>query len=684
MEQACLLVEGAASIELKEKARRWWIDAMNRHDNSVSFDAESNFEPRVQAARDAGLQIGTIYSRFSTKLQHSTDDQVRECIQWAARNEIYVPPELISVDEGVKGKRLRRAGLTRTKRILADRTASVLLVFKASRLFRQAGKGYQFINEEVVEEGLRAVSVSQGIDTNDKKTWKLQLQIHGLLDDLLLDAIADHVRSGLKGLHLNGWTTGALGVGYRRKEIASAPTTNRGLPRTIPEVDPFAANLIRTHASMLLEGMPIREGLRRWNVEEGPCDPRSTTGKMTYSAYRRLFSNRRLIGVWEFGRKRNQFSTKLDYVKQVEQADVEVATVACEELRILDDLTFAALQSLLEKKRTGSRSPRKRHPLRLWDLTTEFFVCSSCGTGNRSVRFHQAGANGKGMQCKNSSACQAKSIVSRQDAVIAVCETLTRLIASDSDLVASVVERSLQLDAAPDDGTASEIKSAEKRLKLLNSRIDDLFELSGQGTKDDRAETQARIAAARAERSAVQTNVDRLRTSVNNAPMTLSAEDVREYISPSNSLICDAAAGLLSDDGVYHALAVFRAITNDEIRVQVETRPNRKRTNVRGMFLPRLLVNTCIVDSSSGLNVWLRRPPRLDLIARRVHELIDQQGLSHRETARQLCREGHRVNAGNVWYSYRRWYEIQGLLAPSVPYNNGKRRTQIRTHEGES
>lgn len=74
-------------------------------------------------------------------------------------------PELISVDEGVKGKRTRRAGLDRTKTILGQRLARVLLVYKASRLFRQAGKGYQFINEE----GLRAVIVSQGIDTNDRK-----------------------------------------------------------------------------------------------------------------------------------------------------------------------------------------------------------------------------------------------------------------------------------------------------------------------------------------------------------------------------------------------------------------------------------------------------------------------------------------------------------------------------------
>jgi hypothetical protein len=53
---------------------------------------------------------------------------------------------------------------------------------------------------------------------------------------------------------------------------------------------------------------------------------------------------------------------------------------------------------------------------------------------------------------------------------------------------------------------------------------------------------------------------------------------------------------------------------------------------------------------------------------------IDDEGMSHRETARQLQREGHKFNSGNVWYSYYRWYEMQGIPAPKVPYNNGKKR----------
>ncbi|MHC2071079.1 recombinase family protein [Bremerella sp. T1] len=672
---------GAANEKLTSEVVKWWTEMSAVCDFVLTgFDPEASLEKRVEWAIACGLEIGTIYSRFSTKLQHSTDDQVRECIQWAAKNRIYVPPEYISVDEGVKGKQTQRAGLDRTKRILRKRHAKVLLVYKASRLFRQAGKGYQFINEEVVEEGLRAVSVSQGIDTNDRKTWKLQLQIHGLLDDMLLDAIADHVRSGLTGLFLNGYTTGALGIGYRRKVIPGAPLTNRGLPRTMPEVDPEAAKLIQEHAQLLLNGMAVREGVRRWNAVGGPVDPRSSSGKMSYQSYRRLFTNIRLVGRWEFGRRRNQFSTKLDSVKQVEQPDNEVTTLQCEELRILDDATFEALQTLFGERKTGPRGPRKAKKLKLWDLTTEFFFCERCSTPESPVRFYQTGAQGKAMQCKNGDQCPCKSAVRRKDAVEAICNSLSQLILRDAELIESIVLQCQQLDAQADQGLEQQLVQARKQLALLKNRVHDLFELSGEGTEDDRKEIKARLRAAQLQRNAAQSEVNRLQRAVDGTTSTMTVEQIRERLAEMCDLLSTAANGDLGEDAVYKTLAVFRALTGGQIWVQVEQRANRKRTNIRGTFRPQLLkafsepLPGAHAPTAELVTVWLRKPPRLDLIAERVHQLIDIEGMSHRETAKQLKREGHNVNSGNVWYSYRRWYEMQGLEPPNVPYNNGKKR----------
>jgi DNA invertase Pin-like site-specific DNA recombinase len=672
---------GAADEELRSKAHVWWKStASNQGINVTGFNASASFDERVTWAISNGMEIGTTYSRYSTKLQSSTDDQVRENVQWAAKNGIYVPPELISVDEGVKGKSVRRSGLDRTKAILQQRLAKVLLVFKVSRLFRQAGKGYQFVNEEVVEIGLRAVSVSQGIDTNDRKTWKLQLQIHGIMDDMLLDAIADHVRSGLKGLFLKRWTTGAIGIGYRRKEIKDAPLTKLERPRTVPEVNPEAARLIQEHAKLLLDGMSIREGVRRWNNCNGPLDPRSTNGKISYNSYRRLFSNPRLIGTWEFGRRRNQFSSKLDSVRQIEQPDDDVESLHIEELRILEDETFHALQSVFNGKKIGPRGPRREKRLQLWDLTTEFFFCASCSQPEALVRMYQTGANGKHMHCKNGDQCKCKSALLRNEAVQAVCRRLTELISRDPELVELVTRKSLELDCRADEGLERLLEQAKRRLKAISNRVNDLFDLSGEGTERDRNETKARLKIAQSERNAVHNEVTRLQSSVTGKTNTLSIEAIRERLSGMSDLLANAASGELGEDAVYKTLAVFRSLTGGVVMVHVEHRTNRKHTNVRGTFCFQL-VRTAKGQSHESdkvsdntITVWLREPPRLDAIAQRVHELIDIERKSHRETAIQLRLEGHNVNSGNVWYSYRRWYEMQGIGPPKVPYNNGHKR----------
>ena len=117
---------------------------------------------------------------------------------------------------------------------------------------------------------------------------------------------------------------------------------------------------------------------------------------MSTQAYRRMLSNPRYLGCWAFGRKRNRWSSKLDYNQQIERPEEEVAIYRCEDLRILSDELFHAVQARLAEFKLGPRGPHKqKKEIHLWDLMTEFFYCAIC-----KVRFYQAGAHGKGMQCK--------------------------------------------------------------------------------------------------------------------------------------------------------------------------------------------------------------------------------------------------------------------------------------------
>ena len=674
---------GAVNPELAQTITKWWQDAARECGiNLEGFDPNASLSDRIAWALRAGLVIATIYLRHSTKLQHSTEDQARENVVWGARNGMYVPPEFVSTDEAVTGKSLRRDGLERMKAILSTRHATVLLVYKVSRLFRQAFKGFQLIQEEVVEAGLRAVSVSQDIDTDDKKGWKLKINVHGLLDDMLIDAIADHVRIGQVGLFQNGYTTGAIGVGYRRKEIPNAPLTNRGLRRTAPEVDPEVAKLIQKHACLLLDGMSLKDGLRRWIAEGGPCDPRSPSRHMTYSSYRRLWSNIRLTGRWEFGRRRNEFSTKRNYVRQIEQPDSKVVSVHVEDLRILDDETFQALQSMLTGLKSGPRGPRKIKPKQLWDITTDLFYCAHCSQPDNLVRYYHAGANGMGMQCKNGDQCPCRSAVRREDAVRSVCCELAGLIRRDTELTEQVICRSCELDSVGDDSLRTEIASLESSVAALNRKIEDLFELAGMGSDDDRKDVRARIRSAQSQRGEQQTQLASLKKVLNRTTSTITPDAVRAILAEMSTLLLNAATGQLGEESVYKALAIMKSLTGGQIMVQVDRREGRKQTNVRGVFRTHLVravkeqadMHDTTPSEGEEVTVWLREPPLIDALADRVHHLIDIERLSHRDTAKRLCLEGHKVNSGNVWYSYRRYYEMQGQTPPKVPYNNGHRR----------
>jgi site-specific DNA recombinase len=669
--------------EVAQIAEDHWIEVARRSGVDLTgFDANAPLTDRIAWARAARLDVGGVLSRYSSKMQHSTNSQVQECVAFAATHGIYVPPEFICVDEATSGRKSRRKGLDRMKEILAEKQVDVLLVFKVSRLFRSAYKGFAFFAEEVVEQGLRGISVSQGIDTRNGHTWKSLMALHGIMDELLLTTIADHVRAGLKSLFAQGYVTGALTVGYRRIVVPGAPLTNRGLPRTMPQIIVEVATLIHQHYEWIRDGMAIREGWRRWLKAGGPCDPRSTLGHMSYHAYRRMLSNIRYTGKWAFGRKRNTWSSKRDYTRQALQPDTEVGFFQCEELRIIDDQLFADVQKRLAALKLGPRGPKKRRDVQLWDLVTETFFCAQCG-----VRFYQSGANGGSMACKRGALCPCPVSLNRRTAVRLVCDRLARLIESDVELIEQVTTESQRIDTCGEDSLRAELGNLERKISVLDSKIDDLSDIAGQGTPEYRARHKAKILVAQRERADLVAEKVRLTRALHAPATAISPETVRAALADLRGLLADGAAGSLGDDVVYRAAAVFRQLIGERILVHVERRARRKRCNVRGVFRPALLrtVKLALGDDRSNetadaleVDVWLRQPPKRDLFAKRVHEMVDVDKLSYRDAAKILQSEGHRMNSGVVWQIRRRYFEMTSMPVPPITYNNGHIRSTSR------
>lgn len=671
---------GAASKALCLKSIEWWMqEAAAAGVNLTNFDPLAPLEQRLAWAVSVGLDIGAILSRYSTVVQHSTESQVQENICFAARNKIYVPPEFICVDEAQSGKRANRDGIERIKLILKQRLATILIVFKMSRLLRSGYKSFGFVNEQVVEEGLRAISVSQGIDTDDQKSWKSLMYLHGMMDELLLDTIADHVRAGLANLFSEGYVIGALTVGYEGEDIEGAPLTNRGLPRRRPKVNERVRKLIQQHYEWIRDGMSIREGLKRWIAANGPYDPRSTTKRMTYSAYRRMLSNHRYRGVWAFGRKRNSWSSKRGYNLQVEQPESEVTIFMCEELRIVSDKLFFEVQEVLAKKKKGPRGPRPDKPKRLWDLVTDCFFCAACSHDGELVRMYQGGKNNEGMFCKSGVLCKAPSSIRREDAVRAVCNALQDHIRNDDELLTRIGSLAIQVDEGPDEDFEERKRSLQRQERELTNRMQFLLRLGGKEDGDNDPEIESEYCTVRTNRATVQEHLRQLDSDASKFTK-VTLDSANAILSDFTTLLENGAAGELDQESVHQAATVFRLLVGGRVMAHIEPRPARKQTNVRGVFRIHLIrafaksSNTEHLfedECSDEVSVWLRKPPRSDLLAPHVHDLIDNQGMSFRAAAKVLCEEGHKVNSGVVYNIYYRYYEMIGEPVPDRPYNNG-------------
>lgn len=678
---------GGANLALQQSAHRWWMEAAERDGiNLQGFDVNAPLESRLAWARQLGLLIGLILSRFSHKLQHSTEAQVQECLTFAARHGMYVPPEFLCVDEATTGRKQRRDGLDRAKALMQTGEVGVFLVFKLSRLFRVAYKGFQFVHEHVVDQGMRGISVTQGIDTDQRQTWKALMFMHGIMDDMLLDTIADHCRAGLAALFREGFIIGAIPVGYQKVEVEGGLPTKLGRPRMRPAVDDDVAERIRRHWKLHLEGLPLRKGWQKWVREGGPCDSRAVSGRMSYAAYRRMLSNPRLTGLWAFGKTRTVWSNSRDASRKVLQPETEVIVMRFKELRIISDADFRAMQALLAKLVKGPRGPREGRTPHIWDLVTEVFHCSHC-----RVRFYQTGARGRGMQCKEAEFCPQKSAVRRETAVKAVCHCLSELLISDSDLIRAVKSATESPEVSDSGEREERIRSASNAVVRLRRRCEDLAEMAGHGDEKQRARMMANYRTASAELSAAQAKLDELNSSAIAVKSLPSEDEIRQALARLGELLDNAALGRLGEDVVHLAAHVFKLLVGGKIDVEVTRRANRKQTIVRGSFVPVWHAALSVVSereivpnethACESVQVWLREPPRMDRLAPVVQDLVDNKGLSLPEARQYLMAQGEpELTVGFSAQCYARYYESIGQKPPKRPYNNGRPR---KTRKGK-
>ncbi len=653
----------ARPISASKSTRCRLLDEANAEIDAIIAEYHTRL-PREQAR-----SVGAIYARFSTRFQHSIGDQVRSLCEAALQKQIYVPRNHVCIDVAVRGNKHRRPGLNHLRELVGrkPRQIDVLLIFATNRLARKTYRALQFVEEEIVDQGVRCIFTSTGIDTADKGRWELMLQINAMMDESAGTAYANHVRAAQEGLFDRGLIHGSLPLGYRGKEVPGSPT-RRKLPRRAVEIDPETAPwVIRAFRWYADDRVSIGEIARRFNADPGcPKGSKFVTDTWTAKTIRYLLSNSRYRGSWHYGVLKNVWLSKRDYGRQVPRPE-PLRSDQREDLRIVDDDLWNRAQQRLERndRSAAGRKPRDgdRHSRPL--LLNGIFVCGAHGQ-----RMYVGGMNGLAYFCKECRALPVEnrptfSLLNRERAHALTCQALAELIRGDRDLVSRVIaacRAQVVASQRPDPGHRNSLKS---RRDALTRQIDFITKDPGD-TDFDREESRAKVRQLRQERSRITAELEAIEKAANLPSILPDESNVRELIDNLGEILA-AAGSDHTPEGVNRARQVVEILTGGRIELHQMGERRRHRGWLQGRFRIRLI--TGLVESLTGvardqntdsdeITIDYNEPSPSEEIADRVKEHFDR-GLLIKAIARELG-----ITRNQTSKALDHWYRRRNLPRP--------------------
>jgi site-specific DNA recombinase len=616
--------------------------------------------------------VGTIYVRYSTKFQHSIEDQIRACQDWAEKNGIFVPDNLIFIDRAVTGKSSRRQGLKDFKNALDTNQAQVAIALTTNRLYRKSYQALQFVEEEIVDKGKRAVFVKSGIDTNDTEHWKKLLHIHAMMDEFVILTTTAHIHCAHAGLLLQGRVFGTLPSGYTGEPIPGQKT-RLGKPAQRLIVNSIESEWVKkVFHWFVIEHVTIREIVRLLNAGKAPLPPRAPLKRWTRLMVRRMLSNPRYRGWWEYGRTQSVWLNKPGYSKKVERK-AALASIQIDSLRIIDDVLWYAAQERLgmlwqQVGRLPVDGDRQSRPRVLNGLVF-------CPQPQHESPLYVHGPYGKYMSCK---ACREAaepelfSLLPRRLALDLVCTRLADLILVDELFVGQVADafqNHLQKLTQPDPLQAEGIK---REINQLTRQIEFILDTSVETAQDQR-ENQDRIAKLRSDRVGKQKKLAEIDEAMKNPP---ELPDSNEIISMLQDIQTALREVPKSDDPA--ELAALHDLIKDLTGGKIVATQQGEKKPQKGWL--RLTFHVSVLDVFAQrcgfpeihsepikIEIDIRHPDWKDEMAEKVKVKYDQN-LLKQEIADELD-----INRNQVTDLLQNWSAKHGQVLP----DGRKRRTTL-------
>lgn len=227
---------------------------------------------------DTMLQCA-IYARHSIDAQNprSSDDQVRECEQYAVRQGWVIVPDHVYKDEAVSGANINGIEYTQLKQAAQQGAFECILLDDLSRHGRDMVESAT-IYRDLSAIGVRIVSVADGIDTSTASS-KMPFYFKGMMNELFLDDLRLKVVRGLKSQIIMGYSTGGCMYGYTTEAVLDPNGSEDRFGRPVRFgckiiVNELEAAVVRRIFKLKTQGLGVRSIADQLN-RDGVPSPRS-------------------------------------------------------------------------------------------------------------------------------------------------------------------------------------------------------------------------------------------------------------------------------------------------------------------------------------------------------------------------------------------------------------------------
>ena len=618
--------------------------------------------------------IGAAYLRHSTRFQDSVLDQLRGILDCAVKKGIFIPRTKIYFDLGVSGKRVNRQGLNQLKVDVEKKEFDVLLAFTTSRLYRSNYKTMQFVEEELVERGIRAIFVKSHLDTTDDERWKIQLHMNSLLDEMYARVNVPHIHAAHETLFLNGMVCTSLSLGYTGEDVPGQ-FTRQHRPRQKIIIDPETSPWVQKIYDWYLAGKGQGEIARELNADPtAPPPQKSLTGAWTPVLVRSHLMNPAYRGFWAYGTKESNWSSKKDYNEQ-KLRDEPLQTSQFENLRLVSDETWYRTQELLAKeiKKAGRKSKdgdSSKRPL----VLSQLFHCPE-----HHRKLVAGGAYGQYLMCPICRAIKPAerpifTYLRRDLALEKTCRTVIGLIQSDPTLVDAIISACQAEIIAVQRPDPQQLDRLHKEAKTLMSKID--FNRSNPGeSKEEQTQTLKLLKELQRKYAAVSTDLAALEAAQNSEIQVPSAEEVTSLLDEFAQTLTELALSENEED-----MRTVRRIIDEVTGGQIDVDQKGENKPGRGWLQGRFSVDiiAVVTHQLSGIRliedphrkveitIDFRAESQLDREAEQVMEL-EQEGICYKEIGKTINRHRNYVKK-----LIKHWHESRGL---TVPDGRARRKT---------